>query len=417
MSLASEISDLQTNLAAAKAAITADGGTVGDTGLAGLSTEIGTIPSGGEEVVVVESSYGVLRYYSGMASEFAIDQYQGCDVTVSNNTTFQSFMTTNFTGFDNVQCQYRMSYPGVDEWRFSAFNMDTMQEVTVDVATADMPATAGLTVTPYEDWATIQIHYATVVDTTSAVNAVVLSSQSEYEKLYWTMSEHKTIEGIDMIPERVEGFFFGNVPTSVPNYFLGYTPNLKHLSKMPSQYTTIGNNFLGGSGYVGEGFNIVGDYVTTIGTGFISGANQSAENRPQFNSPITLTRVTSVGENFLSYNDVFNSSVDLGVLQTIGNSFFTSLTAFDKDITVPSTLVIDRQYLAFMAGLENMTHTITMDAALPAFTNNWWLTLNTNTGAAYSQGIKLAGTYAQDWKNALPNSTTSPYRNLALASS
>lgn len=45
--IAEEITALNTNLAAAKAAVTTAGGTVGDTGLAGLATEIGTIPSGG----------------------------------------------------------------------------------------------------------------------------------------------------------------------------------------------------------------------------------------------------------------------------------------------------------------------------------------------------------------------------------
>lgn len=47
MTIASEITDLQTNLAAAKAAVTTKGGTVGNTGLAGLATEIASIPSGG----------------------------------------------------------------------------------------------------------------------------------------------------------------------------------------------------------------------------------------------------------------------------------------------------------------------------------------------------------------------------------
>lgn len=47
MTIASEISDLQTNLTAAKNAVTAKGGTVGNTGLAGLASEIAGIPSGG----------------------------------------------------------------------------------------------------------------------------------------------------------------------------------------------------------------------------------------------------------------------------------------------------------------------------------------------------------------------------------
>lgn len=50
MSIASEITDLNTNLTAAKAAVTAKGGTTGNTGLAGLASEIANIPSGGTAV-------------------------------------------------------------------------------------------------------------------------------------------------------------------------------------------------------------------------------------------------------------------------------------------------------------------------------------------------------------------------------
>lgn len=51
MSIASEITDLNTNLNAAKNAVTTKGGTVGDTGLAGLASEIASIPSGGSSSV------------------------------------------------------------------------------------------------------------------------------------------------------------------------------------------------------------------------------------------------------------------------------------------------------------------------------------------------------------------------------
>ena len=47
MSIASELTALDTNLQAAKTAVTTKGGTVGNTGLAGLASEIATIPSGG----------------------------------------------------------------------------------------------------------------------------------------------------------------------------------------------------------------------------------------------------------------------------------------------------------------------------------------------------------------------------------
>ena len=56
MTIASEIEDLQTNLAAAKSAVVAKGGTSGDTGLAGLATEITSIPSASL------TNYGTLTY-------------------------------------------------------------------------------------------------------------------------------------------------------------------------------------------------------------------------------------------------------------------------------------------------------------------------------------------------------------------
>ena len=58
MSIATEITALSNNLTAAKNAVTAKGGTVGDTGLAGLATEIGTIPSGGGP----SGNWGTLKY-------------------------------------------------------------------------------------------------------------------------------------------------------------------------------------------------------------------------------------------------------------------------------------------------------------------------------------------------------------------
>lgn len=57
MSIASEIQDLNTNLTAAKNAVTTKGGTVGDTGLAGLASEIESIPTGGGI-----TSYGTVKY-------------------------------------------------------------------------------------------------------------------------------------------------------------------------------------------------------------------------------------------------------------------------------------------------------------------------------------------------------------------
>lgn len=54
MSIATEIEDLNTNLTAAKSAVTAKGGTVGDTGLAGLAEEIASISCGAVNILTVD---------------------------------------------------------------------------------------------------------------------------------------------------------------------------------------------------------------------------------------------------------------------------------------------------------------------------------------------------------------------------
>lgn len=86
MSIASEITDLQTNLAAAKTAVETKGGTVGNTGLAGLASEIASIPSG------TAGSWGTLTYLDSNDQERT--------VTIQNEDEFFSlcyFETTNVT--------------------------------------------------------------------------------------------------------------------------------------------------------------------------------------------------------------------------------------------------------------------------------------------------------------------------------
>lgn len=412
MSIASELDALANNLVDINAAVVSRGGHPSSTGFSGVATAVENIPGGSPEPV--QSSYGVLRYYSETSDSFAIIDFGGCTATVDNDAVYQSFMSTNFSGFDNVTCSYRIG-DGVDEWRYRAMDWETMQEVTVDVATADMLSTTGVFVASYQSGAWFASQASTIVDTTSPVLSIALSSQTEYAKLSFTSSDARTIDGIEIIPDRVEGFYFGTVPTSVPMYFLAHTHNLKHLSKMPDQYTTIATHFLWMSEYAGEGFNLVGDYVTTIGNNFIC----SRWNNPprHFDSPITLTRVTSVGESFLAWNDTFNSPIDLGVLQSVGTAFMINMTAFDKDLTLPSTLAVDGTKDSFMYGFESMTHTITIEAPFPSNFNpsydEWWLTVNT-AGTAYTSGLKITGTYAQDWKTALPDRTSSPYRKLVV---
>lgn len=110
MSIASEIQDLQSNLQAAKSAVTTKGGTVADTGLAGLASEIASIPSGGGPL----ASYGTVTYLDSNNTEQTLDLateedfLELCTATLDSATMFinnQSIVknrVTNVTIADGV---------------------------------------------------------------------------------------------------------------------------------------------------------------------------------------------------------------------------------------------------------------------------------------------------------------------------
>ena len=99
MSIATEITALNNNLAAAKNAVVTKGGTVGDTGLAGLASEILSIPSGGG------GSYGTVTYLDNNnieqtaiiqdAYELSLlcTQSQGINITIGGETFSNSKIT------------------------------------------------------------------------------------------------------------------------------------------------------------------------------------------------------------------------------------------------------------------------------------------------------------------------------------
>lgn len=99
MSIASEITDLQTNLAAAKTAVENKGGTIGDTGLAGLASEIATIPSG------TTGSWGTITYLDSNDQErtvtiqnedeyFLLSHFGTWEVTIGGETFDTSRITS-----------------------------------------------------------------------------------------------------------------------------------------------------------------------------------------------------------------------------------------------------------------------------------------------------------------------------------
>lgn len=517
MSLQSELTDLTTNLSAAKAAVVTKGGTVGDTGLAGLEAEILAIPT------TKQLDWGEISYYTVAITPSATNTLAE-NATIISQTDITKFISERLYVQEDctVEAWYYME-SGVLRCNWSAphsggqqFTAQELQyQYGIEISLIDSSTYAHLT------WS----YVVGGIDKTSRVDTVELTSQAEYTSLGAsdkTDFDDITIGSTTLKWGAIKSFTFGDVPTTVPSNFLcnsgvetidfgdveltaiadGFLRTCRYLDceiRLPDTVTTIGNNFLSGDysldyPVIGNNVTSVGnsclnscqklnarvefpalvtigndfmhycyafnhsirlDNVTTIGDAFLS---QSSK----FNSAISLPNVTSIGADFLSSCSEFNSTITFPKITSIGDSFLAQSQKYNKAITFPSTLTsigesafyyckalnstvslssapvaIGKNFMlyctsfnkaftipssvvsiadGFMFGCSSMVSNITCSApATVAATGDNTFSSNSTSVAQYTTGMKLTGTYKNDWHTRFPDRTSSPYRKTIVA--
>lgn len=313
MSIASEITALNNNLEAAKAAIEAAGGTVGDTGLAGLATEISSIPSGGGEPTPGENDYGVLTYYPRTTGEVSYLQGNGCDVElVDEDKTVQ--MAANYPVVEDIYFQYQ----GDDIWE--CWCWDSSPRFT----TEELTTLWGLAVSNIDtsvDYIQIQLECYPDVDK-STVGYITVSTQSEYEALG---SLPATIGGVTIGVGKIKKFCFGGIATTTPDNFLAQSTVEEVDTSRCTNMTSIGDNFLYGcSSLFMNSYTLLSSFenVVTIGDNFLSGC-KGVISLDKYNTPFCFPKATTIGTNFMSVTGVKSTFFyrDLPKIETIGDSF------------------------------------------------------------------------------------------------
>lgn len=309
MTIASEIQALNTNLTAAKNAVTAKGGTVGDTGLAGLATEIASIPSGGGI-----SSYGTIKYTEN-----------GVDKTVEMATE-EDFI----------------------ELSFGASGSDlTINNTTVN-----------------KDW----IKEVTVGD------------------------------GVQYLPDT---FMIGCTNVATVN--------------LPSTIHYIGDGVFQNCAYLNSPITLTN--VVYIGSNFMVSCSH-------FNQPISMPKIERIENNFMQTCSAFNSSIAINDgCRLIGSAFLEGCSSFAQPLSVPSGLetapwINSNPGQQFLSNCQKFTGPLVcngpVDSKTPTNTNV--LSTNNVNADMYTTGVTLTGPYAAQWKAALPDRTSSPYRKLIVAS-
>ena len=301
MSIASEIQDLNTNLAAAKSAVTAKGGTVGDTGLAGLATEIASIPSGGSPSD--ETAYGVVYYNDVFVANVQDIYSDGCTATVGDLSLLTQFALKNPDSSSQFYLDFEFEQGS--GWRFRS------PEGDVYYTTEELLEVVGIKVTDFDEstaeFAMINVSATISIDYSQPAKRKVLNSIEEFNSL-------TSVSSNPIVPlKTILRFVFGKNITTVPSRFLSNTENLQ---KIETEYAT--------------GVLTISDYVFT--------------ELPKLEaSKIEFPNATSIGDSFLS-NNGFAGEVVLPKVKSIGNDFLA--TAYK----IPELPEVETIGQAFMRG-------------------------------------------------------------------
>ena len=325
MSIADEIQDLNTNLQAAKSAVTAKGGTVGDTGLAGLAEEIASIPSGGSED---PGDWGLVEYYDQFVYNAQSVEGEECTAElVDGSKLAQAVLNSSGDGR-----WLDFNFESGNGWM--CFEIDHQRHFT----TAELLSELGISVTDFDestaDYATISIQGEVAPDTTAGSKKLVLQSESEYLSLSSSAETH-------IVPlAGIVRFAFGRAVTSVPASFLY---NAKMLKKIDTTYasavTSIGESAF--SQLTLKDDDMTFENVTTVGN--------SVFMDTYWNGKLYLPNVVTVGDRCFgrySYGKSFLQQPDMPKVETIGEAFLAGFRGQSFDIAkYPKIRTIGRRAL------------------------------------------------------------------------
>lgn len=370
MSLSSELTDLTTNLAAAKAAVVTKGGTVGNTGLAGLEAEILSIPAPADR----DATYGVLYHY-GYHSEWRENYSQGVQVNSIDQTKVEAFALAHNAGGQSMWFGYQGGgwnncYVGGQQMVVQ----DMLNEVGVDVTVlAPGSSSTGFTLSPQN-----------VVETSGPITRTVIASLADFNKL------------VSNNTSSMEGDYVYNVAGGILNKAITRAYVGTSITSLPAKFLMACERMT---------YIYCGDNVATIGDYALSRCSY-------LNCPITLPKVASIGKQFLYFDTRLNGEIYMPAVKTIGDQFLSSCLAFNQPMYLPASIT------AIGSGpfnsMRDMVSTITIEcpatvvATSGSSDNNVLSAYGQNT-PAYITGITLTGTYASAWHTRFPD-RTSPYR-------
>lgn len=498
MSIASELTEMQTNIEAVYDAIESMGGTLPENrNLASLAIATETIPQGEPEPPTPPTTqYGAALIWPKMIETAAIvdsPEPYNCDPQMVDESVFLEFAAQHPLSRYDLREGYRFSHDSSsDYWQFNSMT-DRVQ-----INDSEVEQVLGISVEPTGDWADFTVRSSIAPDTTVAPVWVNVASAAEYAGLAhdneWEAPGSYTIGGEERNVHSIKAFAFGSANTTTPHLFLFGCDILESVDfaqaasmtsigdyfmwraetidcplELPETLTAIGDHFMDGA----KAFNhkiVIPDSVTSIGENFMSGMSvfdqdfttpkgitvlpeNFMDNLNNYNSTIVVREgVTTINEGAfshisyrgdISHDDEKRNTVIVlpSTLRTITDAFtearldelifpegLTTLSASlygctCRRVVVPSTVTTCGRNGVLLNGCDYLQELVVNTSVTPTNTTSsvtiGYAAQEGRTCPAYTNGVTLSGTYAAEWKAALPDvagTTAYKSRRLILAS-
>lgn len=380
MSIASEITDLNTNLQAAKSAVTTKGGTVGDTGLAGLASEIMSIPNGGGSAE--PSNGGHITDYNtttGVIEGDGFGDTAGTVYLLDRDTNTYVAQPTSSWSDTSITLTAPVDTSTIEGHTVIAVVDASGYWTTKYVIAGGIALGSGVAKIYVMNPDTRVV--STITTTTSTIETNLSAPSSN------NMAIKKTIEGVEFYTDEIVGFQMDlESPITIYARFLGYLANLSQPVIIRANGTHVGDYFMTGCYSYNQPVEIYSQSSISLGQYFMAYCYS-------FNQNIKLQdNITSIGQNFLDSCYTFNQPLKLPAnATTIYNNFLKDCTDFNENITFPTALqTIGDNFIA--AHLSNSGHMAAMEFNKPLNFPNTLTSIGRyflNQCAGYNQPIVI----------------------------
>lgn len=406
MSIASEITDLNTNLTAAKNAVVAKGGTVGDTGLAGLSTEIATIP------MPVTYDYGTVTVCSYTYTG-SVDSTSSCTVTITDADEF--FETALEMGWLYVSTDSGDIIGQVD-FQYQSDGWNTQGDYDTKYTAADLNQ-IGLTVAldSGATWANFTIRFVFTFNTNNTTQ-LHITEKVDFLSLGYLNTKYSEHGGMGdrmmsstftfndslYLKAQIVSYVSGTDVTKTPDCFLAGSYNLSSVSL--AGVTEIGPHFLDSCSEFNSPITIPST-VTKIGSYFMSGCESFDQaitfpattteigsgclyNCASLDSQVTVLGPVTSLDRFMNGCSAYNQPFTIPSTLTIINEFMTSCSAFNQPITIPNGVT---EVVALLSGSDAFNQPIALPASVTRISSFPSRMNGLNSAVTFSEGLVEIG--------------------------